>query len=343
MPDLSRPRILHGLATLVLLGGCLFLVVSLAGAVSSNLLGDFAAGRFPAARIDLQEADQAVTDGGSRLVIFLLTEDPGQASALLNSLTAGQADSRRAWATRAALEKANLAFAQRDFSASLAALEPVLAGDSESLPGILHLRAGLACRGLGLLQRAREMLASVRPEDPVFGRARFFLGDIALEQGDPGLALRYFNGASQALPPEERSAVAQARWRALAALGRQGDAAAVRAEFGNETGGGLSWLSQGSLSRMADVPVDNTTTPGTVAGRFCLQWAAFRDRSLALDFVRENQGRLPDLRIVPGTDAGGITLYRIRSGSFNDPQEARRRAEQLKDALGLEVMVTTNE
>lgn len=325
------------------LTACLLAAAAWAGAVGGSLLESFTAGRFAEARSELRQTGPGEFAKGEGLLAFLLTEEPDQAEALMGNLAAGQESSRDAWDARSALEEADLAYARRDFSDALKAIEPVLGGNSESPPGALYLRAGLACRALGKLQRAREMLASVHPDDPAFGLARFYLGDIALEQGDPSLALRYFDGAAKALPSGEGGAVAQARWRALTALDRHDEAAALRKKYGGEDGGGLSWLAVSVPVRTPAASTDTTVVPEQAAGRFCLQWAAFRDRSLALDFVRNNRERISGLRIVPGTGSDGIPLYRVRSGSFNDPQEARRRAAELTDTLHMEVLVTETE
>ncbi len=251
---------------------------------------------------------------------------------------------------RMTLELAEIHFARQDFRACLTVLKPAIDGAEAGLPGEAYLLAGLSFRLLGDLQSAREMLASIRPADPVFPQARFYLGDIGLQQGDNALALRYFESGGrpgQSLPHPDLQA---GRWRALRAEGADGEAEGVLARLRQQSPGSLALLDINRILReeteelsartVVQAPADTTATrPADRTGRYSLQIGAFSDRALALEFLGRYQGQLPDLRIDQEQDARGQFLYKVRSGSYVNPALARTEAARIKRSLGIDVMV----
>ncbi len=307
-------------------------------AEGNDLLEQFTQGRFRQSREMLKAGGADAVDPGTALLNLLLTGDPTQ-SRVLEAPGTGDTAQDGLWSARWALEQANLAFARRDYAAALQSLEPVLHREDTVLDGQIFLRAGLSWRALGRLQKAREMLASIRPQDGVFPLARYYLGDIALENGDPELALRYFDSAAQAWDGREASLIGGATYRALLALGREEEAGRSLREHEAAHEDGLAWFGA-HPTPAARTDSSLTREPGApVTGKFCLQFGAFRDRSLALGFLAQHSGEIPDLRIVSGTDSQGQLLFRIRAGAFNDPEQARARARELKDLYGLDIIV----
>jgi len=319
------------LALLLLLG-----IPSLLKAVGNDLVEEFTQGRFQRSRELLTGAD--VDDPGNALLNLLLTSDPAQSLALAVP-AAGNAEEDRLWQARWTLEQADLAFARREYDKALQSLEPILHREDTELAGQVFLRAGLSWRALGRLQKAREMLASIRPQDGVFPLGRYYLGDIALENGDPELALRYFDNAAQAWDGREPSLIAGATYRALRALGREEEAGRMLREYEASHEDGLAWLGVRPApdDRTDSIRAEEPSAP--TSGKFCLQFGAFRDRALALGFLDKHSGQIPDLRIVSSADSQGLLLYRVRAGAFNDPEQARARARELKDRYGLAAIV----
>jgi tetratricopeptide (TPR) repeat protein len=105
---------------------------------------------------------------------------------------------------RIALEIAALESARGRNHEALQALNQIFLEEDTELPGAFYLQAGLVYRAVGDLQRAREMLASIRPDDPVFAQGRGTLGEIGLQQNDPSLALRYFQSVPSDGPASNR-------------------------------------------------------------------------------------------------------------------------------------------
>ena len=68
------------------------------------------------------------------------------------------------------------------------------------------------------------MLASVRPGDPDFVLARYYLGDIGLQQNDASLAQRYFAAAAKATDAAGANRLAAGIWRAHMATGQDQEA-----------------------------------------------------------------------------------------------------------------------
>jgi hypothetical protein len=304
--------------------------------------------RYEEARVALVEGSDGFRRGEAALWQVRLTTDPAQALEILREqLAAGKLpDPVR---IRLGLETADIQFGRGRYGASLRALAPLLEDDAGILPGDVFLRAGLALRALGDLQKAREMLASVKPQDQAFGLARYYLGDIALQQKDAGLALRYFEAARNRSGDAAEPRIAGGQWRALRAEGREQEAEALEKALARSHPGSLALLEiqrlrreqREELAAMATTPTPEVTTaPGaTATGRYALQLGAFSDRSLALEFLKRHQEQLPDLRIDEVRDDRGQFLYKVRTGSFVNPAQARTEARALADRLNLEVIV----
>lgn len=252
---------------------------------------------------------------------------------------------------RLALEMAEIYFARSDYRACLAVLEPVIGGASEDVPGEAYLLAGLTYRLVGQLQNAREMLASVRPSDPAFALARYYLGDIGLQQGDNSLALRYFDSGRSSSLATDHPSLQAGKWRALRESGQTQEAAAILARLEMESPGCLALLEINRLQRAeaeemaarteTQAEPDSTATrPTDRNGRYSLQLGAFSDRALALEFLRRYETMLPDLRIDQVQDQRGQFLYKVRSGRYVNPALARTEAARVKRSLGIDVIVS---
>ncbi len=302
-----------------------------------------------------EEALQALEQGGkgfrageATLWKVRLTTEPDEALLLLRE---GLADKRLpdVVRTRMALENANIEFGLGHYQSSLKVLLPLLDEDQGILPGDVYLRAGLALRALGKLQKAREMLASVKPRDQAFLLARYYLGDIALEQKDAGLALRYFESAVDGSGSSPHPRVAGGQWRAYQDENRDQDAAELEQALGRNHPGSLAMLEIQRLRRKQQEDLAAMTLPDSLdadvsgntrsRGRYALQLGAFSDRSLALDFLRRYRDQLPDLRIDEVRDDRGQFLYKVRSGSYVNPALARTEAKRLAGQLDMEVIV----
>ena len=314
---------------------------------------DTVAGLFQEARNE--EALQALEQGGegfrageATLWEVRLATDPEKALLMLRE---GLADKRLPDAVRVrmALESGNIEFGLGHYQSSLKVLTPLLAADQGVLPGDVYLRAGLALRALGQLQKSREMLASVKPQDPAFLLARYYLGDIALEQRDANLALRYFESATGGSGSSTHPRLAGGMWRAYLDENRDRDAAQLEQSLGRDHPGSLAMLEIQRLRRKHVEDLAAMTLPDSVdtkdhgneasRGRYALQLGAFSDRGLALEFMRRFRNQLPDLRIDEVRDQRGQFLYKVRTGSFVNPALARTEAKRLARQLDLEVIV----
>ena len=207
----------------------------------SGVAGLFQAGRYDDARQALQEGDDDARPGEDVLWRSRLATKPAEALSLLES---GIDDSKASEAVRIrlALEMAEIHAGRGNHGEALAALTQLLGGDSSDLPGAVYLRAALSLRARGQLQQAREMLASVRPGDPEFVLARYYLGDIGLEQNDAALALRYFEAAAKASTEQGTGRLGAGLWRAHMAGGQQQEANELVAALTAQDPGGLALL-----------------------------------------------------------------------------------------------------
>jgi len=304
--------------------------------------------RYEEALLALDQGGEGFRAGEATLWRVRLTSDPAEALVMLRE---GLADKRlpQAVRTRMTLESSNIEFGLGNYQSSLKVLTPLLDEALGNLPGDIYLRAGLALRALGKLQKAREMLASVKPQDQAFLLARYYLGDIALEQRDSGLALRYFESAVGDPGSAPHPRVAGGQWRAYLVENREQDAADLEEALGRNDPGCLAMLEiqrlrreqQEELAAMAlpDPPIQDLDDNMPSRGRYTLQLGAFSDRSLALEFLRHYREQLPDLRIDEVRDERGQFLYKVRSGSFVNPAQARTEARRLAGQLDMEVIV----
>jgi len=338
----SRP--VHRILTAAVLVICAFLVGSaLAGL--GDVAAHFRAGRYQDARDSLEAGVSGSRPGEEAFWRGRLATRPDQA---LDYLQDGldQRGLAVEMKIRLALEVADIQFGRGEYRESLRVLQPLVGDQPDVLPGGLYLRAGLALRALGDPQRAREMLASVKPGDPVFHLARFYLGDIGLDRDDPALALRYFDSASEPAAGPGGSRIAAGRWRALRAEGHDDEAARLVADLQQADPGSLAMLEIRRLLRARQEEMNAAAAPDTVVetvtadrGRYALQLGAFSDRALALEFQKRHREALPDLRIDSVRDARGQFLYKVRTGAFVNPALARTEARRLADQLGIDVIV----
>jgi len=328
-----------------------FLISMPALASLDTVAGLFQEARYEEARQALDQGEEGFRAGEETLWRVRLATEPGEALVMLRE---GLADNRlpAAVRTRMALETADIEFGLGHYQSSLKALTPLLSDDQGRLPGDVYLRAGLALRALGNQQKAREMLASVKPQDQAFLLARYYLGDIALDQNDSGLALRYFESAAGSEMATPHPRVAGGQWRAFLVENRRQDADDLEQALSSNDPGSLAMLVIRRLRReleeetAAMTPVDSLFSPTRDIvgnepshGRYALQLGAFSDRSLALEFLRRYREQLPDLRIDEVRDERGQFLYKVRAGSFVNPVLARTEARRAARKLDMEVFV----
>ncbi len=195
MARLNRRQVLSW-GTIGLLG--LGLLAAATGRASPEALaGLFATGDYDGAREVLASTADGFRPGEEAFWASRLERDPARAAVTIRE-TLEQVRLPEAARTRLILDLADIEYARGQYAAAFQALEPLLeTGQPGSLPGEVYLQAGLSLRATGNLQVAREMLASVRPQDPAFLLARYYLGDIGLEQNDASLALKYFESAER--------------------------------------------------------------------------------------------------------------------------------------------------
>jgi len=332
--------------TLVAIAAATLLVAGLAPAALEQVHALFAAGRYAAAREALAAADGPDTERAQWG--RLLTSDPERAYELALAVVRDR-QAPPPERIQAGLDAAALALARPAPEAAWQALQPLLALPQDQLPGEFHLLAGRTHHLAGNAQRAREMLASVRPEDPAFAAARELLGRIGLEQGDRELALRYFQSAGRHVDAGARPDLLAGQWQALRLLGRDVEARDVAATLTERYPTSLAALEvrerlrqeREELATLADT-LDTAAPevlPEPATGPYVIQLAAFRDRTLALQFVTRWQPEIPDLRIVATTDDLGQPLYRVQTGSFVSRAQARSEASRIARRHGLEGFV----
>lgn len=308
--------------------------------------GDYAAARQAAAALDPGGADS----GEVQLWQQRLSTDPVVAAELARQIVRNRSVplARR---IQAALDGASLALASQRPEESWRLLQPLLEQPGVSLPGEVYLLAGQTLRQAGDRQRAREMLASVRPEDPAFVAARNLLGRIGLESGDHELALRYFESATRGQEEGEPPEVMAGRWQVLRLLGRDIEARELAARLLRHHPGSLAALELSDLQRRDELelaaareqdapPPSPPADPTADGGRFTVQLASFRDRALALQFVTRWRTEIPDLRVAPGQDALDQPLHRIQVGSYLSRMQAATELQRLQRQFGLEGFVT---
>ena len=343
MSDRRSSGLLLGLGLVV--GVALFSAARPGLGDTLSILADFAAGSYARARDQLNLEGANWRPGEEIIWRVSLTDNVQEALALLDG---ARQDDRLPDPVRMrmAMETAGIEFARGRYREAYLALRPWLQTGQDEVPGAAFLRAALSLRALGQPQQARELLASVRPDDPAFPAARYYLGDIALDQGDPNLALRYLAGAQTAYGEPDGVTISGTRWRALLASADTAAAQSLSNDLARRHPEALANLEirhfQSAAAQSAELKSTSDLSAAALGadGRFCLQYGAFSDRSLALAFVRRHEAAIADLRIERMRDAFGQYLYKVRSGSFNNPALARTEAERIGKILDLEVIVT---
>jgi hypothetical protein len=308
----------------------------------------FRATRYDAARETLAGEPEGDDPGARQLWQQRLAEDPDEAYDLALDLVRdrSQPQERR---LQAALDAAAISLTRQRPEAAWQVLAPLLELMPESLPGEAYLLAGRTQRLVGNRQRAREMLASVRPDDPAFVAARNLLGRIGLEAGDNELALRYFESAARHGDAQAGPELLAGRWQALRLLGRDVEARETAERLRRNHPTSLAALEVGELLRqeaeelslLADTTAVNApeVLAVNVSGRYAVQLAAFRDRALALQFVARWQPEIPELRIERQLDELDQPLYKVQVGSFVSRAQARTEVTRIEHAHGLQGFV----
>ncbi|MBU8869809.1 MAG: SPOR domain-containing protein [Gemmatimonadales bacterium] len=340
--------------TLLSTGVSLVLIVGLtampAPGVMQSVADEFRVGNYTTARSLLDAGEWSARPGEEILWRSRLLSNPEQALALLQDAL-GSSNLPETVRLRVALEIAELECARGQYRAALVPLNRIFSEEAIELPGAIYLQAGYAYRGLGALQKAREMLASIRPDDPAFVLARNTLGDIGLQQDDYSLALRYFQSATTGDPAGSESLQAAGLWEAYRRTGDQEQADRLVEQLRTRQPGSLALLEINRVLRTEREDLEarlatNSTQVDSVInrventdGRYCLQLGAFSDRGLALAFQQQFLDKVPDLRIEQVRDSRGQFLYKIRLGSFVNPALANTEAKRLARKLDVEVIV----
>ncbi len=250
------------------------------------------------------------------------------------------------------LQLAQIHFARGQYTKTHTVLNELITASPQNLPGEVYLLAGLTQRTSGNLQAAREMFASVKPEDNAFAAARYYLGDIGLENNDHELALRYFESGQKNATEEEFSRLKSGQWRALRAAGKDQEAEIILGELRRDSASSLALVEIGRVLQIEDdknsarvaaileAQADSIATrPPETTGRYSLQVGAFSDRGLALEFKNQHQETIPGLSITQIRDNRGQFLYKLRFGSYVNPALARSEAQRQKNKLGIDVIV----
>ena len=341
------PRSRNQILTVTVLGALTVLLIAMTARGSlAEVLDLFRLGRYDEASQALATEDP--DDPAGHIWQQRLSNDPDQAFELGLEQVRNR-DLPHDQRVQAALDAASVALARNQPEAVWQVLQPLLDLDQEALPGEVFLLAGQTLRLAGDRQRAREMLASVRPDDPAFAAARSLLGRIGLESGDFELALRYFESAEKHAEGAVRPELMAGSWQALRYLGRDLEAREMAEMLLREHPNSLASMEvtehlrreDEELAALADT-LDQAAPellPETHAGRFVVQLAAYRDRSLALQFVSRWQPEIPDLEIVRELDDLGQPLYKVQMGQFVSRAQARAELTRLEQSHALEGFV----
>lgn len=297
----------------------------------------FSVGRFNEAR-ELTDTLTADTPSDDQALYwrYRLADSPSTARDLRHELL----DSDQIGpASRALLlhDGAWIAYGSGNYDTALELLDQVLVADDETAATV-GLLGGLAWRAQGLGDRSRNALAAVSKDDPDYPWARYRLGQLAMVDGDPALAKRYLDMAGDNIDSPCAAEVLLTKWM----LARESDPqkavrlerelvhryprslpAALVAEYAQrrlELQSGLTEPVQPSIAD-ADMSADSQGP-----GRYTLQFAAFADRARALTFLDNWRSELPGLSVVQEADDRGMTLYKLRAGSYAGRSQAREAA-----------------
>jgi tetratricopeptide (TPR) repeat protein len=329
----------------------------------------YAGGAWDQARSQARNDQPGARPGEAALWRSRLAEDP---PAALSALRDGLEQKRLGKPVRArlALEAAELELGAGRAEEALKVLSPLLGGIGD-VPGDVQVSAARALLALGRGPRARELLTAVHTGDRAYGLSRALLGDIAIAQGDGVGALRWYDAADEA-EPALRARTVSGRCRALLRAGRLGEVQALAARLQDKDPGSLA-LSEirralrdydeqegtrrptptgvvAGRAPEATPVVETEETAGEeptreedaappAAGRFTLQLGAFTDRSRALDLQRRAADKVDDLTMAEGVDARGATVFRLRSGAWDDEGAADAAARAMSQLLGIDVIV----
>ncbi len=327
------------LAALLVLGA-----PAVAGDADARLTRLFAAGALDhAAALADSLAAAGAADTGLLVWRYRLATTPGAARRLA---LAALARDDLAPATRRFLlaDRIAVALADRRPADALRWLERLHAAGETAGPD--HgVAAGLAHLLAGRLEEARAALAAVTPEEPDFCRARWLLGELALRERDPALAHHYWDTQLRRGDGDCRPDLL-ASLSLLAAATDPGEAGRLADRLRDEYPGSLPLLLLPETAPVAVASAPAETTDGAAAapdGAWALQLAAFRDRGRALALQGRWEALLGPLRVVPGTDAGGNPVYRVRSSPLPDRRAAERLARQWRRAADVQPAIVREE
>ncbi|MCP4292159.1 MAG: hypothetical protein GY780_10060 [bacterium] len=316
-----------------------------------QISGLFGEARYEEARKMFNSDDSSSRPGEEALWEQRLATDPNQAVEILQAQIN---DGAIPVSTRQgmALQLAQIHFASQDYEKAHQVLSELINSAPTPLPGEVFLLAGLTERTAGNKQAAREYFASVKPGDPAFSSARYFLGDIGLSAGEPELAQRYFESGAKNSNEEEWSRLKSGQWRALRAQGKDSQAESLHQEIKSQSQGCLALVeierflqlekdeSEIRIATALEAEPDSlATTPGETSGRYSLQVGAFSDRSLALEFKNSHSIDIPNLEISEFRDDRGQFIYKVRFGNFVNPARARSEAKRQEQKLGIDIFV----
>lgn len=341
------PRIVTGLVAVLLTATA---AAGIAPARIAEIAAQFREAQYQGARQSMAGLVPSDAEPGLvRLWQQRLSFDPAVAEDLAQQIVRDRSISPEL-RLQSGLDAASVALARQRPDVAWELLQPLLEFQPASLPGEVYLLAGQAMRLAGDQRRAREMLASVRPDDPAFAPARTLLGRIGLDSGDHELALRYFESAARRLEPAQYLDLEAGTWQALRMLGRDIEARDLADSLVREHPASLAALElRESLRREEQETAESIDTADSTAsapvddprdaGRFTIQLAAFHDRALALRFVDRWRAEVAGLRIVRGQDDHGQSLHRIQVGSFMSRVQAMTELNRMQRHHGLEGFV----
>ncbi len=295
------------------------------------------------------DAGEGGRPGEELLWQLRLTTDADEAVAMTVALRR-ERDLSEEMRIQVAYHEATLHFARGRYQAALTPLEDLFANAHHSLPGELHLLAGLSYWALQKIQQSREAFATIKQSDLAFGWARYYLGCISLETGDVALALRYFESAQRSVSTDRWPSLLAGTWEGLRMSGRQQEAAELREHILARFPQSLAVMHIHDVLKQEVVLVApapalaESILPAMLpavplSGRVCLQLAAFSDRGRALAYAAVWQEALPDLRIDEEMGSSNQILYKVRYGRFVSRAQAHTEAQRLDRKHGLETII----
>jgi len=330
--------------------GLLWLILPAAGLGLWDEVADlFKRTEYDAARDLLASGDlSAGRSGEAEIWQLLLAKDPDEALAHIAALkaTKGLTDAVR---QQVVLQEASLHFTRGDYQAALAPIVELASSSRDRMPGELYLLAGLSQWAMRNIQESREFFATIPQSDPAFVWARYYLGCLGLEAGDPTIAQRYFESGQKGPHAERTPSLLAGKWEGLRQQGDWQSAEELQKKILHEYPQSLAALrihyvldQEALTAESASPPAEPAPilpTPESARGRISLQLAAFSDRSRALTYLASWQQELPDLRVDEEEGPGLQILYKVRLGHFVSRSQASTEAQRLRRQHGLDALI----